>query len=91
MDTKHTPGPWHIIEDRTPGSLEVFAGNVAVCECWRRSDVQTEIANANLIAAAPDLLALLIRYRKETPLGHQPHMIAHEVDAAIAKATGDAV
>lgn len=27
---------------------------------------------------------LLHRYRNETPLGHQPHMIAHEVDAALA-------
>lgn len=29
------------------------------------------------------LRALLTRYRNETPLGHQPHMIAHEVDAAL--------
>lgn len=27
---------------------------------------------------------LLIRYRNETPIGHQPHMIAHEVDNALA-------
>jgi hypothetical protein len=26
------------------------------------------------------LEAALRRYRNETPLGHQPHMIAHEVD-----------
>lgn len=26
--------------------------------------------------------ALLRRYRKETPLGHQPHMIAGEAEAA---------
>ena len=30
-------------------------------------------------------LRLVKRYRAETPLGHQPHMIAHEADAAIAK------
>lgn len=30
------------------------------------------------------LRALLRRYRTETPLGHQPHMIAHEVDEALA-------
>ena len=28
--------------------------------------------------------ALLTRYRNETPLGNQPHMIAHQVDAALA-------
>lgn len=31
-----------------------------------------------------ELVRLLKRYREETPLGHQPHMIAGEVDAAIA-------
>jgi hypothetical protein len=29
-------------------------------------------------------ITLLRRYRDETPLGNQPHMIAHEVDAFIA-------
>jgi len=28
---------------------------------------------------------LLRRYRNETPLGHQPHMIAHEADAILAE------
>jgi hypothetical protein len=32
------------------------------------------------------LLALLIRYRNETPPGHSPHMICHVVDAAIEHA-----
>ena len=36
-----------------------------------------------------ELLGLVKRYRKETPLGHQPHMIAHLADDAIAKAQGD--
>lgn len=45
--------------------------------------------DARLIAAAPDLLALLIRYRNEVPLGHQPHMAASEADALIRKATGE--
>lgn len=33
------------------------------------------------------LEALLRRYRTETPLGHQPHMIAHEVDEALGDAS----
>jgi hypothetical protein len=32
-----------------------------------------------------ELLALVKRYRKETPVGHQPHMICHIVDETIAK------
>lgn len=31
------------------------------------------------------LRALLARYRDETPLGNQPHMIADEVDAALGR------
>ena len=34
-----------------------------------------------------ELLGLVKRYRIETPLGHQPHMIALVADEAIAKAT----
>jgi len=32
-----------------------------------------------------ELVGVLKRYRDETPLGHQPHMIAGEVDAILAK------
>lgn len=53
-----------------------------LCDCIsRRNDAETMEAEARAEAAA--LLALLIRYRNEVPLGHQPHMIAHLVDAAI--------
>ena len=31
-----------------------------------------------------ELVRLLKRYRHETPLGHQPHMIAAEVDGILA-------
>lgn len=42
---------------------------------------------ANKIAEQRDqLLALVKRYRNETPIGHQPHMICHLVDEAIAEA-----
>lgn len=39
-----------------------------------------------LAQEAPELLRLLKRYRSETPLNHQPHMIADEADAVIARA-----
>jgi len=61
-----------------------------LCDCIsRRNDAETMEAEARAEAAA--LLALLIRYRNEVPLGHQPHMIAHLVDAAIdaAKESGN--
>lgn len=43
------------------------------------------------VAPSPDAVGraveLLRRYRNETPLGHQPHMIADEADAALAQLT----
>jgi hypothetical protein len=32
---------------------------------------------------AQQVLDLMMRYRTETPLGHQPHMISHKADEAI--------
>jgi hypothetical protein len=32
---------------------------------------------------AQQVLDLMTRYRTETPLGHQPHMISHKADEAI--------
>ena len=41
------------------------------------------------ISALLDRVALLrsylVRYRKEVPLGHQPHMLAHLVDDALGR------
>lgn len=46
--------------------------------------LRAEYANAN--ARICTLHILLARYRDETPLGHQPHMIAHQVDKALGRA-----
>jgi len=88
--SKHTPGPWHIVEDRVPASLEVFAGKTAIAECWRRADVPTEKANARLISAAPDLLEAL---KKMVECSHTGNVYlcadaSQKAYAAIAKATG---
>ena len=49
---------------------------------------QSQLAAARLQGESVNqgLRALLKRYRTETPLGHQPHMIAEQADAAIAAA-----
>ena len=52
----HTPGPWEVVEDRVPSSIEIFAGKTSIAECWRRAEVKKEKADALLLAAAPDLL-----------------------------------
>ena len=92
MSTQHTPGPWSVVEDRVPASLEIFADKSAICECWRRADVATEMANARLISAAPDLLEAL-RNIVSAALRHQleeSDLEVVEARAAIAKATGGA-
>lgn len=44
-----------------------------------------KMGNLDMAERVRKLERLLRRYRNETLLGHQPHMIAHEVDAALAK------
>jgi len=58
-ETKYTPGPWELMEDRAPGGLELGANGRAICEIWRRNKPDTEEANAHLIAASPDMYAAL--------------------------------
>jgi hypothetical protein len=61
-------------------------------ELWRAAyDDPEKAAQAGFDIAADRwreqqrLRELLARYRDETPLGHQPHMIAHLVDEALGR------
>jgi len=99
----HTPGPWgyHVIghsrEILRPAGTEVLIGSddTWVCAMYPGiggDDEATDEANARLIAAAPDLLAALIRAREciEDAVGESDGwQIFDEIDAAIAKATGE--
>lgn len=95
MIAEHTPGPWEAVEYTEGGnSAFVRIGNITVEGSYRGGDSDTlSIADARLIAAAPDLLealqALLVRVTKGydgLPQGHGVRIAA----AAIAKATGSA-
>lgn len=86
--SKHTPGPWNVVEGRTQGSVEIFADQKAIAECWRRNDAPTEIANARLIAAAPDLLEALREMVVKAYEWHPSH--TEKARAVIAKAEGGA-
>lgn len=55
--SKHTPGPW--TQGKTTPQ-NVSAGSALICRTFARSRASDEdIANARLIAAAPDLLTML--------------------------------
>lgn len=72
METKHTPGPWKIYDAGRDDNLFIEADNKGgVCKLARKGpdkrDRDLERANANLIAAAPELLEQL----------HQSNLILH--------------
>ena len=100
METKHTPGPWMVVEATgydTQGKPLPYkaimdrAINVTVCD-----DARMTPADAYLIAAAPDLLDLLkASYRAlhdprnpEFDLGGKYFPLAKLLETAIAKAEG---
>lgn len=86
---KGTPGPWNISRDNRSGEIvsigpaysEEYAGT-----CW----IEVSQANANLIAAAPDLLECLIELRQwiSQEIAH-PNSPCGRADTAIAKALGE--
>lgn len=69
MSTKHTPGPWEFWSGRInqDSANRVYVGDTnprqrgLICELLRLGPIDSELeqANAQLIAAAPELLRLL--------------------------------
>lgn len=91
MSTNHTPGPW--IPHNGPCVFVVTTTTKprTFRICTINTDRAEAEANARLIAAAPDLLAVL----KETLVdyracGMEERQIISVIRAAIAKATGGA-
>lgn len=85
MTYKHTPGPW--IAREWCGHYQVAQDDsgdaVAGVYC-----AKSDLANARLIAAAPDLLAALQDVADDTDgMVLMPPGLANKVRAAIAKAT----
>lgn len=91
--SNHTPGPWHVTamhkgirpSFHSPGEN----GGVAICEMY--SSGRDVVANARLIAAAPDLLEALEGMVSDFDgcyADGEPAMI--KARAAIAKARGEA-
>jgi len=92
---KHTPGPW-LVDPERPYVVTDDAHNpmdVAYSEC----DGQVGLANARLIAAAPDLLAACEAADKwfdgwcasATCCAHTGKEVHLQIRAAIAKAEGE--
>lgn len=101
MDQGHMPGPW--VTHPTEVDEEYFGTFIPVRDAtrhlialvWNDDDLESEHANARLIAAAPDLLeACRIVLRRCDGSGTITYMDASElrlkIVAAIAKAEGRA-
>ena len=95
MQTKHTPGPWHIGVRTFHAGRDVYGPKgepVAVAD-QELTLPEESAANARLIAAAPDLLAALEALVGEADLGEvdlddDDRAKLEQARAAIAKATG---
>lgn len=99
MNAKHTPGPWEAVDSmtvRTPLS----AGGFMVADLPCHTPHGERIANAKLIAAAPELLAAANAFVElyeafeivvgtENGSTNRVHCALDAARAAIAKAKGD--
>lgn len=84
--TEHTPGPWSVEHDEDADTISIvnFGGEIAVLHGVSMGE--NDEADARLIAAAPDLLAVLEGIAGICCLEH-----AHEeARRAIARARGEA-
>lgn len=102
--TKHTPGPWSLSKTDDYVIEAVKAGSpYEVCMYMVDSDNEAEdLANARLIAAAPDGIELadwLLEYLRRNTLGTVPtehgigtvvdaHLLRCKIESFINKATG---
>lgn len=94
MQTKHTPGPWHIGVRTFHAGRDVYGPKgepVAVADDAITATPEAE-ANARLIAAAPELLAALRHLLEDAValnMGESDRSgVLAEARAAIDKATG---
>jgi hypothetical protein len=87
--SQHTPGPWHWTDHVSP-HITIYAKNdqkiVVLTEPFYRDSQGVGVANADLIAAAPDLLAACKAAHEFSRVFSDSYvqMLAH----AIAKAEG---
>jgi hypothetical protein len=84
-DSKHTQGPWAVSQQKGL-TLFIVGEDEAIAEVPHANFNKETFANADLIAAAPELLAACERILE---LGKDANCGLNEVAAAIAKAKGN--
>lgn len=96
--SNHTPGPWEVLENTTPGygyhvnAPSPVGYDVAIVCQHNRGIGETEYANARLIAAAPELLEACRLALDELGFlrnsSYAAAQVADACSAALAKAEG---
>lgn len=88
--SKHTPGPWsssrcYVQQESQDGTM-----NKVICDT-EHSDfgVDIGVANAKLIAAAPEMLQALEGFVRQFESGILPQLACQKAKEAIAKAKGE--
>lgn len=76
MSAKHTPGPWMPHHDKGRLYVETHRDDV-ICMVAKGLGTQEDQANANLIAAAPELLKVLRMARDNIAANLQVMVMGH--------------
>lgn len=94
-ETTHTPGPWELLHHTAPqhdGDRAVYGpGNKLICDMnGGPNDDSETLANARLIAAAPELLKIARDYLDviKACVGGEENKTVNEVKNIIFKAEG---
>ena len=87
MSAKHTPGPWTAHHDHGWLVVESSNGDMLI-KIEKGSAAKKHMADALLIAAAPDLLEALKRFLDAWEFDSDGNGAAEQARAAIAKAIG---
>lgn len=62
---RYTPGPWHVVTDEHGNTEIITDGRPYICTVAPGKCEDVTAANAGLIAAAPDMHALLLQIHTE--------------------------
>lgn len=86
MKTKHTKGRWQVMSDR--GETWISNGSYSIATIDSQIKSSEQEANANLIAAAPELFEALVEINRQLDeIGMGNPKMQRVVDSAIKKAT----
>lgn len=93
MSTKHTPGPWHLMDGggfafRIGDDADEDKANILCTRYEWQERAEEMLANGQLIAAAPDLLEACEALIYAWEHGYREDMPEHWLRAAVAKAKG---